>query len=165
MPSLTCPHLVLPEKDETGAAVEFADTTTTTNIASISMARPSKRAFQRKTQLKGARRSKKQQREDRALQTAIETPIRNAMKFLEHGKDSYWIGGEMVVHAIDIALPIFRVAFPSCQALLAFDNATNHCVYKSDALLASSMNLNPGGQQPHMRETFVPSLGRTQLVT
>lgn len=71
----------------------------------------------------------------------------------------------MVAHAIDIALPIFRVAFPGCQAFFAFDNATNHCTYKSDALLASSMNLNPGRLQPHMRETFVPSLGRIQLMT
>ena len=36
------------------------------------MARPSKRSFQLKEQPKEARRSKKQQREDRALQTAIE---------------------------------------------------------------------------------------------
>ena len=71
----------------------------------------------------------------------------------------------MAAHAIDIALPIFRVAFPGCQALCAFDNATNHCAYKSDALLVSSMNLNSGGQQPHVRETFVPPLGRTQLMT
>ena len=58
----------------TGVAVEFANTTTTTIIASISMAHPSKRSLQLKEQLKEARRSMKQRlrREDRALQTAIE---------------------------------------------------------------------------------------------
>ena len=45
--------------------------TTTTIIASISMARPSKRSFQLKELLKEAR-SKKLQREDRVLQTALE---------------------------------------------------------------------------------------------
>ena len=53
-------------------AVEFADATTTTIIASISMARPSKRSFQLKEQLKEARRLKKQQGEDKALQAAID---------------------------------------------------------------------------------------------
>ena len=41
-------------------AVEFANATTTTIIASISMARPSKRCFQLKEQLMEARRLKKQ---------------------------------------------------------------------------------------------------------
>ena len=87
------------------------------------------------------------------------------MECLEYGKDSYWTGEKMAAHAIGIALSIFRVAFPGCQALCAFDNAANHCAYRSAALLASSMNLNPSGQQPHVRETLVPPLGRTQLMT
>ena len=90
-------------------------------------------------------------------------PIRNAMMFLEYRKDNYWTREKMVAPAIDIALPIFQVAFPGCQALFAFDNATNHCVYKSDALLASSMNLNPREQQPHMREAFVLHLAALSL--
>ena len=53
------------------AAVEFANTTTTAIITSISMAHPSKRFFQRKEQLKEARRSKNQ-REDGAFQAVIE---------------------------------------------------------------------------------------------
>lgn len=55
-----------------GAAVKFANATTTTIIASISMARPSKRSFQLKEQLKEARRLKKQRGEDKALQAAID---------------------------------------------------------------------------------------------
>ena len=55
-----------------GAAVEFANATTTTIIASISMARPSKRCFQLNEQLMEARRLKKQRGEDRALQATID---------------------------------------------------------------------------------------------
>ena len=55
-----------------GAAVEFANATTTSIIASISMARPSKRCFQLNEQLMEARRLKKQRRVDRALQATID---------------------------------------------------------------------------------------------
>jgi hypothetical protein len=92
------------------------------------------------------------------------TPHRDAMIYLEYGKDNYWTGDKMVDHALTIALPIFRVAFPGCQALFAFDNASNHCCYKNDALLSAKMNLGPGGKQPYMRETFIHRLGRPQLM-
>ena len=55
-----------------GDAVEFANATTTTIIASISMASPSKRSFQLIEQLIEARRLKKQRGEDRALQATID---------------------------------------------------------------------------------------------
>ena len=76
------------------------------------------------------------------------------MWLLEFGKDNYWTGDKMVEHAIRIALPIFHYAFPNCQALFAFDNASNHCSFSEDALVAKRMNLNPGGQQPIMRDGF-----------
>ena len=81
-------------------------------------------------------------------------PVRDAMWLLEYGKDNYWTGDKMVEHAIRIALPIFRYAFPNCQALFAFDNASNHCSFSEDALVAKRMNLNPGGQQPIIRDGF-----------
>ena len=37
--------------------------------------------------------------------------------------------------------------------------------WTGEKMIASSMNLNPDGEQVHMRETFVSSLGRTQLLT
>lgn len=37
--------------------------------------------------------------------------------------------------------------------------------WTGEKMVASSMNLNPDGEQVNMRETFVPSLGRTQLPT
>ena len=39
-------------------------------------------------------------------------PRRDAMVYLEYGKDNYWTGKKMVDHAITIALPIFCIAFP-----------------------------------------------------
>lgn len=81
-------------------------------------------------------------------------PIRDSMWYLEYGKDNYWTGDKMIEHTIRVALPIFHYAFPGCQALFAFDNASNHCAFSDKALVASKMNLNPGGRQPHMREGF-----------
>lgn len=84
-------------------------------------------------------------------------PIQDSMHFLEYGKDNHWTGEKMVEHTIRVAVPIFRYAFPGCQALFAFDNASNHCCYATDALVASKMNQNPGGSQPHLREGFIHS--------
>ncbi|RPA87789.1 hypothetical protein BJ508DRAFT_357373 [Ascobolus immersus RN42] len=79
--------------------------------------------------------------------------IREAAQYLEYSKDNYWTGDKMVDQTIQIALPIFREAFPQFQALFAFDNASNHSAFAEDALVASRMNLEPGGKKPCMRET------------
>jgi hypothetical protein len=81
-------------------------------------------------------------------------PVREAFEFLEYIKDNYWNGESMVEHIIRAVLPIFQYAFPGCHGW-AFDNATNHNIYATDALIASRMHLDPGGQtQPQMREGF-----------
>lgn len=91
------------------------------------------------------------------------SPIRDAFVSLEYGKDNYWTGEKMVDHLVTIAIPIFRKAFPCCQALFAFDNASNHMAYAEDALLVSRMNLSPGGASvPCMRETFMHGKGLPQ---
>jgi len=72
----------------------------------------------------------------------------------EYAKDNYWNGEKMVWHTVQIAIPIFKYAFPDCQALFAFDNASNHCCFAPDALIASNINLHPGGKQPLMRDGF-----------
>ena len=51
------------------------------------------------------------------------------------------------------AIPIFEAIFPNCIALFAFDNSSNHAAYRSDALVASRMNLKPRGKQLKMRDT------------
>jgi len=63
----------------------------------------------------------------------------------------------MVDHTLQIAIPIFKFAFPGCEALFAFDNASNRYVFASDALLVSRMNRNPGGQQARLRPGWIGS--------
>ena len=70
----------------------------------------------------------------------------------------------MVEQTVKVDMPIFKYAFPGCQALFAFDNASNHCCYAPDALLASAVNLNPGGKQPLMREGFDHGRGLSQTM-
>ncbi|KAG0632761.1 hypothetical protein HOY80DRAFT_1113696, partial [Tuber brumale] len=89
-------------------------------------------------------------------------PIRDAIEYLEYEKNNYWTGDKIVHHTMQIALPIFRIAFPGCQALFAFDNASNHSCHASDALIASKMNRGPGGSQPLMRDGFIHSKQRPQ---
>jgi len=79
-----------------------------------------------------------------------EKPVREALEFLEYGKDNYWTGDKMVDQTIKVAVRIFRLAFPVCVGLFAFDNASNHNSFASDALISSRMNLNSGGNQPKM---------------
>ena len=51
-------------------------------------------------------------------------------------------------------IPIFETLYPDCTAVFAFDNSSNHAAFSKDALLASKMNLSPGGKQPIMHNTF-----------
>ena len=89
-------------------------------------------------------------------------PIRDTMWLLEY--DNYWTGDKMVEHAARVALPVFHYAFPNCQALFAIDNAPNHCSFSEDVLVSKRMNLNPGGQQPIMREGFDYEHGLPQAI-
>jgi hypothetical protein len=84
------------------------------------------------------------------------------MQYLKYGKDNYWTGDKMADQATQIAAKIFPYAFPGCQALFEFDNASNHSCFAHNALVASRMNLNPGGKQPLMCETFAHCLNRPQ---
>ena len=58
----------------------------------------------------------------------------------------------MIDHAIQIALPVFRTAFPSCIVVFAFYNASNHAYFASDVLRTEKLNKGPGGAQSLMRE-------------
>lgn len=89
-------------------------------------------------------------------------PVRDGLQLLEYGKDNYWNGDKMVDHAVKVAARIFSYAFPGCQGLFAFDNASNHCSFAADALVASKMNLNPGGSQPLMRQGYIHSRQHSQ---
>ncbi len=52
--------------------------------------------------------------------------------------------------------------FPNCIGLFAFDNSSNHAAFKSDALVASKMNLKSGGKQPKMKDTVFSSNNQRQ---
>lgn len=82
-------------------------------------------------------------------------PRRQATEYFIYGKDRYWKGDDMVDHTVKVAIPIFDAAFPGCQAVFAFDNASSHNAYAADALRVGNMNLNPGGKQATMREGFI----------
>ncbi|RPA92227.1 hypothetical protein L873DRAFT_1847855 [Choiromyces venosus 120613-1] len=70
---------------------------------------------------------------------------------IEYGGDTWWDGDQLVDQVMKLAIPIFEVAFPGCQALFLFDNATSHSTYTKDALRASAMNLRLGGGQAQLR--------------
>ena len=77
--------------------------------------------------------------------------VRESVQYLEYEKDNYWDGDKMVKQAI-AAAHLFKFIYPQCRALFAFDNAASHCAFSPDALVASKMNLRPGGKQPRMKD-------------
>ena len=89
-------------------------------------------------------------------------PIRDAILYFEYGKDNYWTGEKMVNQTADTAIPIFEQAFPNCEGLFAFDNASNHASFAADALVAGRMNLGSGGKQPLLRDGFDHAQGVVQ---
>ena len=78
-----------------------------------------------------------------------------ATEYLEYGKDNYWTSEKMIRQVLDVALPVFRVAFPDFVGVWIFDNSSNHGCFAPDALRAEKLNLGPGGKQPHLRDGFI----------
>ena len=52
------------------------------------------------------------------------------------------------------AIRVFNHAFRDGIAVFAFDNSSGHACKAPTALVASRMNLGPGGKQPRMRNTY-----------
>ena len=63
---------------------------------------------------------------------------------------------------LPIPPPQQHATFPGCQAVFAFDNASNHCSHAADALRVENMNLHPGGKQGMLREAFMHGKGLPQ---
>ncbi|GES93332.1 hypothetical protein RCL_jg21131.t1 [Rhizophagus clarus] len=92
---------------------------------------------------------------------------KEARAYLQPGKDreGFWTSEHLIDQVKTKTIPIFETLFPNCIALFAFDNSSNHAAFKSDALVASRMNLKPGGKQPKMRNTiFGPSNQHQSMV-
>ena len=85
---------------------------------------------------------------------AFKLPDRFATAYLEYGKDNYWTSEKMIRQVLEIALPIFRFAFPGFVGVWIFDNSSNHGSFAPDALRVDKLNLHPGGKQPHLRDGF-----------
>ena len=98
---------------------------------------------------------------DAELDTRL-LPRRHATEYFIYGKDKYWQGDDMANHTAKVAIPIFNSAFPSYQAVFAFDNASNHCAYTANALRVENMNLHPGGKQGMLWEAFMHGKGLPQ---
>jgi hypothetical protein len=75
----------------------------------------------------------------------------SALNMLECGQGTWWNSERLVKQLEPVAIPIFNLAFPECQALFVFDSASLHCSYKSDARRAANINLYTCGQEPLMR--------------
>lgn len=93
----------------------------------------------------------------------LPTGRRFATEILECGGDIWWNCADLIKQVVEHTIPIFEVAYPGCQAVFFFDNATGHSAYATNALRASSMNLTPGGKQPTMRDGFFDTIAGQQL--
>lgn len=74
-----------------------------------------------------------------------------ATETLETGSGTWWTG-QMLLEQVKKALEIFKAAHPTLKGVWLFDNATSHCMFSPDALVASRTRLNPAGQQPHLKD-------------
>lgn len=68
-------------------------------------------------------------------------------------RDGYW-NNTKLIEQVEHAINIFERTHPDCIGVFAFDNATSHTAFAEDALVASKMNLNPGGSVPKMHDTL-----------
>jgi hypothetical protein len=67
---------------------------------------------------------------------------------LEIGKnaDGYWRCENLVEQVKERLVPIFRILHPHDEALIAFDNSSNHHAFAPDALRSQALNLTDGGK-------------------
>lgn len=79
-----------------------------------------------------------------------------ARQLLEYGaeREGYWTS-EKFMRQIERAVQIAEFKFdPATHTIVwMFDQSSCHKAYASDALIASKMNVHPGGSQPLMRDT------------
>ncbi|KAJ7232731.1 hypothetical protein C8J57DRAFT_1250450 [Mycena rebaudengoi] len=79
-----------------------------------------------------------------------------------------WVKGTLTVEEggfvgrVKDTIKIFDVKYPDGVAVFVFDCSSAHEAFSSDALLAHKMNRSPGGKQPKMRDTIIPSTGQPQ---
>ncbi|RGB23169.1 hypothetical protein C1646_774911 [Rhizophagus diaphanus] len=94
--------------------------------------------------------------EEQKLSEAEVSILHEARIIMNPGKNNngWWTVEKLVEQIIQCAIPIFEVTHPNAIGIFAFDNSTSHSAFAPDALVASRMNVNPGGKQPKMRNTI-----------
>lgn len=55
------------------------------------------------------------------------------------------------------AIQTFEVKYPNDIGVWVFDCSSAHESFSEDSLHANKMNRSPGGQQPRMHDTIIPS--------
>ncbi|ETV65861.1 hypothetical protein H257_17501 [Aphanomyces astaci] len=80
-------------------------------------------------------------------------------------QEGYWTSEHVIKQVTQRVLPACAALHPGCAALFTFDQSTNHASYAADALRTSSMNLNPGGKQPRLRDGWYGSSQIDQAIT
>lgn len=85
-----------------------------------------------------------------------------ASMLIETGSGKEWWTNEMMMKQLRKAVEIFKRQFPGCTGLWLFDNSANHGAYSEDALVASRVQMNPGGKQSRMHDGFFGNPSRTQ---
>ena len=92
-----------------------------------------------------------------AVAQGHEVGYQEARMTLEIGAnhEGYW-NGDKFLFQVEDAPAISRVKYPREQfdVLWVFDQSTGHAKMAEDALVASRMNVNPGGSQPCMHDTY-----------
>jgi hypothetical protein len=71
----------------------------------------------------------------------------------EYGKNAsgYWTAVDLILQT-ERAIDIFESSFPFARAVFYFDNSANHAAFAPDALVATHLNVRPGGAQPKLRD-------------
>jgi len=70
---------------------------------------------------------------------------------MARAKKGYWTAVHFI-RQIDRSIDIFNATYPGARAVYNIDCSSNHHAFAPDALVASKMNVNPGGKQPLMRD-------------
>eukprot|EP00733_Pompholyxophrys_punicea_P000855 Pompholyxophrys_punicea_v1_NODE_325_length_2252_cov_4.671825.p1 type:complete len:134 gc:universal NODE_325_length_2252_cov_4.671825:1165-764(-) len=93
--------------------------------------------------------------EQKKLPEASRLSSPNARVVFEYGKNrsGYW-GNEHFQKQLENVIAIHNIRFPHAQALFVVDNSSGHRAFAPNALNAEKMNVNPGGKQPILRNTF-----------
>jgi len=95
------------------------------------------------------------------LESGASVTAAGAGVWVQVGKnhDGYFTGPDFHKQLKHLAVPTFEAEFPDAIACFVFDNASSHVAFEEGALKAMSMNVNDGGRQPFLRDTWFWPLG------